>query len=181
MIEAGTFIKRFQLAALPYHHLDLQPIDICHQIASLFSRREATPPLQSIYCLSVRTAFDLYLAALGLPKGSEVLVSAITHPDMVRIIEMHGLVAVPVDIDPETLLPISETLQNRISERSRILLVAHLFGARSSLDECIAFALANDLLVVEDVAQSMCSGDDRGDARADVTLFSFGFIKTATA
>src|SRR5436853_2294655 len=54
-------------------------------------------------CLSVRTGFDLWLSALGLPRGSEVLVSAITIRDMVRIIEAHGLVAVPVDVNPEDL------------------------------------------------------------------------------
>ena len=41
----------------------------------------------------------------------EVLVSAVTHPDMVRIISEHGLRAVPVDIDPWTLTPRSCVLE----------------------------------------------------------------------
>ena len=45
------------------------------------------------------------LEALALPAGSEVLVSAVTHPDMIRILEAHELVAVPVDLDTATLAP----------------------------------------------------------------------------
>ncbi len=37
--------------------------------------------------------------------GDEVLVSAVTHPDMVRIIRVHGLRAVPVGLHTETLAP----------------------------------------------------------------------------
>ncbi|HCK72012.1 MAG TPA: aminotransferase DegT, partial [Planctomycetaceae bacterium] len=51
-------------------------------------------------CLSVRTGFDLLFQALNLPAGSEVLVSALTIDGMLRVIEEHDLVAVPVDLDP---------------------------------------------------------------------------------
>ena len=57
----------------------------------------------ALACLSVRSGFDLWLEALQLPPGSEVLVSAITIRDMVRIIEAHNLVPVPVDLNPEDL------------------------------------------------------------------------------
>jgi perosamine synthetase len=60
---------------------------------------------EGLVCLSVRSGWDLWLGAQDLRAGDEVLVSAITHPDMIRIIHEHGLQAVPVDIDPETLAP----------------------------------------------------------------------------
>ena len=46
---------------------------------------------EGLVCLSVRSAFDLLLAALSLPRGDEIAFSAVTHPDMVRIAEAHGL------------------------------------------------------------------------------------------
>lgn len=49
--------------------------------------------------LSVRSAFDLALRSLRLPPGSEVLLTALTVPDMVGIVRSHGLIPVPVDID----------------------------------------------------------------------------------
>ena len=66
-------------------------------------------------CLSVRTGFDLWLQALQLPPGSEVLVSAITIRDMVRIIEAHDLVPVPVDLNPEDLSVDIDSLQRAIT------------------------------------------------------------------
>src|SRR5947209_9153846 len=58
-----------------------------------------------IACLSLRSGFDLMLGQLGLPAGSEVLVSAVTIADMVTILRHHGLVAVPIDVDPADISP----------------------------------------------------------------------------
>lgn len=49
------------------------------------------------------TGFDLLLQTLKLPAGSEVLCSAVTIPDMIYLLRHHGLVPVPVDLDPQTL------------------------------------------------------------------------------
>jgi dTDP-4-amino-4,6-dideoxygalactose transaminase len=49
------------------------------------------------------------------------------------------------------------------------------------LDEVGAFAVEHGLLLVEDVAQSFTGLDYRGSPAADVSLFSFGPIKTGTA
>jgi len=57
-------------------------------------------------------------------------VTAITHPDMVRIIGWHGLRPVPVDIDSATLAPRLDLVEAAITGRTRAILVAHLFGSR---------------------------------------------------
>ncbi len=132
-------------------------------------------------CLSVRTGLELLLEALALPSGEEVLVSAITHPDMVGIIESHGLVVVPVDLHTETLTPRRESLEAMLSHRSRLLLVAHLFGGRMDLTYLADFATDNELLLVEDRAQSFSGPEAMRESRADVSMYSFGQIKTATA
>ena len=105
-------------------------------------------------CLSVRTGFDLWLKALQLPPGSEVLVSAITIRDMVRIIESHGLVPVPVDLEPDDLSVDVESLERAITPRTRAILVAHLFGTRQNLDPIFEIAQRHELFVAEDCAQA---------------------------
>ena len=102
----------------------------------------------------MRSAFELLLDALALDEGSEILLSAITHPDMARIVSRHGLVPVPVDLDLETLQPRGELLERAVTERTRALVVAHLFGARVDLDEAIAFSRRHGLLLIEDCAQT---------------------------
>lgn len=131
---------------------------------------------------SVRSAFDLLLAALALPPGDEVLMTAVTHPDMARIVEAHGLVVVTVDLDPATLAPGPEELEQAAARpRVRALVVAHLFGTRCDLGPYADIAARRGLLLVEDCAQALAGPRDHGDTRADVSLFSFGPIKTATA
>jgi dTDP-4-amino-4,6-dideoxygalactose transaminase len=136
---------------------------------------------ESLVCLSVRSGFDLLLGALAWPAGDEVLVSAITIPDMSRILREHGLQPVPVDLDLATLAPDLAALERAVTPRTRAVLVAHLFGSRLPLDSLIAWAHARGLEVWEDCAQAFTADGFEGHAAADVRMFSFGTIKTATA
>jgi len=135
----------------------------------------------ALACLSVRSGFDLLLGALALPPGSEVLVSAVTIPHMVEIIEHHGLVPIPVDLDANRLAPRPDRMRRAVTPRTRAVLVAHLFGSRIPLEPVLALAEAHGLLVIEDCAQAFAGTEYRGHPRADVSLFSFGPIKKATA
>jgi perosamine synthetase len=134
-----------------------------------------------IVCLSVRSGFELLLDALQLESGDEIAFSAITHPDMVRIAEARGLRVLPVDLDLKSLAPDSQALERALGPRTRLIVVAHLFGGLAALGRAAEVARRHGIVVVEDCAQSVRCPNDRGDANSDVSLFSFGAIKTATA
>jgi len=136
---------------------------------------------QAIACLSVRSGLDLFLQEIALSKGSEVLMSALTIPDMWKIVERHGLVPVPVDVDPQTLAPTPERWRAAASPRTRAVIVAHLFGARVPLEPLSKIARERGWFLLEDCAQSYTGDEDKGSPLADVSMFSFGPIKTATA
>lgn len=136
---------------------------------------------EAIVCLSVRSAFDLLLTSLKLPRGSEVLVSAVTIGGMLRIIEEHGLVAVSVDLDALSMSPRLDSLAAGLSSRTRAVLVAHLYGGRFDLRPIADFARRHHLILIEDAAQAYAGPGYIGHHAADVSLFSFGPIKTATA
>ncbi len=123
----------------------------------------------ALICQSVRSAFDLALTAMALPRGSEVLTTALTIPDMVLVMEDHGLVAVPVDLEAAR------------TPRTKVVLLAHLLGGRVDVAPVAAFARRHGLLLIEDVAQGFAGPQWLGHEEADVSLFSFGSIKTATA
>src|SRR5215203_3128582 len=143
--------------------------------------RQCSLEEEGLVCLSVRSGWDLWLDAQGLRAGDEVLVSAITHPDMIRIIHEHGLRAVPVDIDPETLAPRPWMLEAVLTPRTRVVLVAHLFGGRMDLGGVAKFSRDCGLLLVEDCAQAFQGPERMGDPVADVSMYSFGTLKTSTA
>jgi perosamine synthetase len=174
----------------PRHRLDLKPRHLAYAGAACVCARDADqfasdierdPSGERLVCFSVRSAFELLLEGLDFEPGSEILMSAITHPDMGRIAERHELVAVPVDLDLESLQPRADLLERAVTPRTRALVVAHLFGARVDLDTAAAFCHRHNLLLVEDCAQTLRSPEDAGDPRSDVVLFSFGSIKTAPA
>jgi dTDP-4-amino-4,6-dideoxygalactose transaminase len=179
-------------AMWPRKQLDISWSDLAYGLAQVLTprRRPATEavvghdwisPSEAILSLSVRSGLDLLLAALQLPAGSEVIVSAVTIPDMARIIEHHQLVPVPVDVDAETLQPVAEHLERSITPRTRAILVAHLFGTYIDMGPIVELAKLHNLIVIEDCAQAFVGEDYSGHPDSDCSLFSFGPIKTATA
>lgn len=172
--------------------LDFAVRDLAYAFRACASRPEAgtataalethwAPEGDGIACLSVRSAFDLYLSALALPPGSEVLLSGVTIPDMVRIVREHGLVPVPVDLHAATLFPTAHDCERAWSARSRLLVVAHLFGGRNDLAPLAAWAHGRGVRLIEDCAQGFIAPDERGSPLAEASFYSFGSIKTLTA
>ncbi|MBN2579457.1 MAG: DegT/DnrJ/EryC1/StrS family aminotransferase [Pirellulales bacterium] len=138
-------------------------------------------PEHTLVCLSVRSGFDLLLETLNLPRGSEVLVSAITIPHMVKILEHHGLTPVPVDLDPATMAPTADAWRRAVTPATRAILVAHLFGGRIDVTPILELAQRHKLYVFEDCAQAFTGFEYAGHPEADVSMFSFGAIKSTTA
>ena len=137
--------------------------------------------------LSVRSALDLALQVRGWPRGTRVLVSALTIPDMVRVLEAHGLVVQAVDVDPRTLEPDFAQAARLLAanaaagEKTGALLLAHLYGTRLRLARWHALAEEHGVELWEDGAQAWTGDEWRGDARSDLVFLSFGPIKTGTA
>jgi len=140
---------------------------------------------QGIVTLSARSALDLLLSVHRFPVGSHVLMSAINIPDMVRIIETHGLIPIPIDLDIDTLAPDIEQLKSAVSFRTVAVLIAHIYGRVNALDEIVEVSREHGLLLIEDCAEcfSGTRGSDcyLGNPRSDAVLFSFGAIKPCTA
>jgi perosamine synthetase len=139
------------------------------------------PANEAILALSVRSGLDLLLTALDLPPGSEAIVTSPTIPDMARVLREHGVTPVPVAIDGATLEPALDDLRRAITPRTKLLLVAHLLGARVEMAPIVQLAAEHGLMVVEDCAQAYVGATYAGHPQSDVMLFSFGPIKTATS
>ncbi len=176
----------------PRHRLDLGGTDITAGLLAAVTAHDAealeTAALRTVgladrglVCLSVRSAWDLLLQVLAWPAGSEVIVSAITHPDMITIIRDHGLVPVPVDLNLDTLAPSVADLERARTELTRAVLVVHLFGGRLDLTPILTFCRRHDLMLVEDSAQAFTGRDSLAPTGADASLVSFGMIKTSSA
>jgi perosamine synthetase len=174
----------------PRKRIDLGAADLAYGLwALLAARRRAALAArvearfvgdgEALMTMSARSALDLWLTALDLPAGSEVLLSALTIPDMARIVEAHGLTPVPVDVQPHTLLPEPADVLRAAGPNTRVLITAPLFGCRPCLRDLARLARERGWLFVEDAAQAFTGAPERSPA--DLVLYSFGSIKTATA
>lgn len=130
--------------------------------------------------VSIRSAFDNFLSVVNFPKGSEIIFTAINIPDMVSVVEKHGLIVVPVDIDVETLAPKADLLELAITGRTVAILAAHLYGKWINLDRVCEIAESRGLYVLEDCAECFQGCKRSGNKHADLSFFSFGSIKYHT-
>jgi dTDP-4-amino-4,6-dideoxygalactose transaminase len=135
-----------------------------------------------IVTLSIRTFFDALLTSLKLPPGSEVVMSAITIPQMVDIMHYHKLVPRAFDIDMVTFKPNIQQCKSLITPKSKMMIVAPLFGRpMQDLLELKSIAKQNNMLFILDGAQCFSIRNIFEEVDADVEMMSFGSIKFSTA
>lgn len=94
------------------------------------------------------------IAALNLPKGSEVLVSPITDPGTLSAIIMNGLVPCLVDSAPNDFNVGSEQIKERITPNTRAMVLVHSFGQAANMDEIMPVIEHAGIKLVEDCSQS---------------------------
>ena len=140
-----------------------------------------SPDGDVVACLSVRSGFDMVLGAAQFPKRSEIIFTALTISDMPRIAEYHGMVPVPIDIDRTSASPLLGEIGHAVTQHTRAIVVTHLYGSRIDVAPLVEMARQRRLLLIEDCAQAFAGLGYVGHPGSDVTMFSFGPIKTATA
>lgn len=90
---------------------------------------------------------------LGIGKGDEVLVQGNTYIASVMGITING--ATPVFIEPDECFNIGASkLEEKITSRTKAILVVHLYGQASNMGPIMDVARKHNLRVVEDCAQS---------------------------
>ncbi len=137
------------------------------------------PAVTALPCLSVRSGFDLYLASVDWPAGSEVLLSAITIPHLAKLVRWHGYVPVGIDVDPGTTGVEPADVATACGPRTRAIVFAQLFGSRTDLTALAEVCAERGIALIDDRAQCY-DGVDHDLGPADVAMYSFGTIKTAT-
>lgn len=108
----------------------------------------------AIACASGSAAVHCAIAALRLAAGDEVITTPITDMGALTPIFYEGAVPVFADVDPTTWNVTAATIEAQITDRTRAIVVTHLFGSPCDLDAILALAERHGLPVVEDAAQA---------------------------
>ena len=129
------------------------------------------------------TTMHAALLALGCGKGDEVLTPALT-PLMCGLAPHYtGATPVFVDSDPDTFLMDPNDIRNKITKKTKVILVTHMYGAVCDMDPILDIAKENGLKILEDCAQCHLGKDDKGRLAGtigDVGSWSFENSKQLT-
>ncbi|MDH4027307.1 MAG: DegT/DnrJ/EryC1/StrS family aminotransferase [Nitrospirota bacterium] len=99
-------------------------------------------------------ALHLCLTALDIKKGDEVITTPFTFIASAEAIAYVGATPVFVDIDRNTYNIDTSKIEEKITSRTRAIIVVHLFGQPANMTEIMGLAAKYDLKIVEDCAQS---------------------------
>ena len=99
-------------------------------------------------------ALHLSLLAAGVGPGDEVITTAFTFIATAEAISYTGAKPVFVDIDPRTLNIDLQQISDAINSNTRAVIPVHLFGQPVDMDALVPLCEANNLLIIEDCAQS---------------------------
>ncbi|MBW9157004.1 DegT/DnrJ/EryC1/StrS family aminotransferase [Clostridium tagluense] len=129
------------------------------------------------HCVGLGNGLDaLWIAfrVLGIGKDDEVIVQGNTYIASVMGITING--ATPVFVEPNIYRNIDvDKIEEKITEKTKAILVVHLYGQCSEMSTIMAIAKKHNLRVVEDCAQShgaMENGKQCGTF-GDIGCFSF--------
>ena len=136
----------------------------------------------SNHCIGVGNGFDAlvlifrgYIQLGKLQKGDQVIVPANTYIASILAILQADLVPVLVEPKLETYNINPYLIQGKITSKTKAILAVHLYGQLAEMEAINAIAKQNNLLLIEDAAQSHGAvyNHKKAGNLADAAAFSF--------
>lgn len=120
-------------------------------------------------------ALEAAVQALDLEKGTEVILPAFTIISCAQAVTKAGLVPVVVDCEPDTWNMDVNRIEEKITDKTRAIMVVHIYGLPVQMDAVLALAKKHHLKVIEDAAEmhgQTYHGKQCGSF-GDISIFSF--------
>jgi dTDP-4-amino-4,6-dideoxygalactose transaminase len=134
------------------------------------------------HCIGVGNGFDAlvlifkgYIQLGKLQKGDKVIVPANTYIASILAILQADLVPVLVEPKLETYNINPNLISNKITSKTKAILVVHLYGQLAEMDKINEIAKDNNLLVIEDAAQAHGAISDFGKSGNVSSAAAFSF------
>jgi perosamine synthetase len=105
-------------------------------------------------CSSGTAALHTAIAAIDPEPGDEIVTTSITDMGALTPILYQGAIPVFADVDPRTYNVTAETIEARLSDRTKAIMVTHLFGNPCQMNEIMELSRGKGIPVIEDCAQA---------------------------
>ena len=181
--------------ALPFFSIDLNSSDIFNLIKNIFfpfNKKKSKAKLLKVLeerfpnkeiCLlpSARLGFYLSLKKY-FKKNDEIIFSAMSFPLYVKIANQLSLKVRLIDVNKEDLNISVDKIKESINSNTKGIVVTHLFGYPCEISKIKKLAEENNLVLIEDCAQSFGSYHSNIETGnfGDVGIFSCSLIKIPT-
>jgi CDP-6-deoxy-D-xylo-4-hexulose-3-dehydrase len=122
--------------------------------------------------LALTALTSLQLGSRRIKAGDEVITSATGFPTTVSPIIQNGLIPVYVDVEIPTYVPSVESIQQAISKKTKVIMLAHTLGNPLEMDKLVALCKEKDIWLIEDTCDAL------GGTYEGKNLGSFGDLAT---
>jgi len=145
-----------------------------------FARFVGLPNVLSLY--SGTAALHLALMLAGVSQGDEVITTAMTAEPTNVAIKHAGAKVVWADVDPRNGLIDPASIQERITPRTKAIMVVHYGGVPASMGRIRQIAEAAGIPVIEDAAHALGAryGGRSLGSSSEYVMFSLQAIKHMT-
>ncbi len=109
---------------------------------------------RAVACASGTAAIHAAVAAIDPEPGEEVVTTSVTDMGAITPILYQGAIPVFADVDPVSLNVTASTVEAVLSERTRAIVVTHLFGHPCDLEGIGELARSRGVPLIEDCAQA---------------------------
>lgn len=109
----------------------------------------------ALTCSSGTAALQLALLALGIGKGDEVIVPALTFQATAAVVSFLGARVVFADSLPGKFNVDPHDIQKKLTSRTKALVVVHLYGWPAEMNGVMEIARKRNVPVIEDCAQAI--------------------------
>ncbi len=128
-----------------------------------------------IGCANGLDALNLIIRAYGFGPGDEIIVPANTYIASILAISENGCTPVLVEPDINTYNINPDLIEEKITERTKAIMVVHLYGQAVQMEKIWELAKKHNLKIIEDSAQAHGAiyKDNRTGHLGDASGFSF--------
>ena len=120
-------------------------------------------------------ALDIAVEALGIGEGDEVILPTFTIISCIHQIIRSGATPVLVDSDPNTWNMDISQIEEKITIKTKAIMVVHIYGLPVDIDPILELAIKYNLKIIEDAAE-MIGQSYKGNpcgSFGDLSTFSF--------
>ena len=120
-------------------------------------------------------ALDIAVEALGIGEGDEVILPTFTIISCIHQIIRSGATPVLVDSDPNTWNMDISQIEEKITIKTKAIMVVHIYGLPFDIDPILELAIKYNLKIIEDAAE-MIGQSYKGNpcgSFGDLSTFSF--------